>query len=188
MGTPASGVLTNCTGTATGLTAGKATNLFNTVSATVTDSTGRITYPAQPRFIATLSGSIANVTGDGTQYTLIADTAAVNIGSYYSTSTGIFTAPVTGFYHFDFTFNLAQLVASHTGLLINYHINSTDFQLLLNNPYIQSFDTSQLGATTSFNVQLSATNTLSVNIGVYGGTKTVDLLSSGTYFSGYLIG
>lgn len=79
-------------------TAGSA--LFNN-STTNIDSTGRFTNSAQPCFCAILSTTQSNVTGDGTLYTIIFDTERFDRGSNYNNTTGIFTAPVTGIYHFS---------------------------------------------------------------------------------------
>jgi hypothetical protein len=58
------------------------------------DSLGRVTTPFQPSFnaIRTTSSPHANV--------VVYSTADTNIGSHYSTSTGRFTAPVSGTYYF----------------------------------------------------------------------------------------
>lgn len=59
------------------------------------DSSGRVTMPAQPAFLAyhTLLTST-------TPSEIIWGTTVYNIGSYYSTTTGRFTAPVAGTYFF----------------------------------------------------------------------------------------
>lgn len=68
---------------------------------------GQITMPLQPCFLAYLSSSTgANVTGDGTQYTILFDTVTTNVGSGYNSGTGTFTAPVAGNYLFNFTASL----------------------------------------------------------------------------------
>jgi len=62
------------------------------------DSSGYVTMPYQPCFLA-----YRTTTQTGTSpFTILFDTAPVNVGSGYSTSTGRFTAPVTGNYHFTF--------------------------------------------------------------------------------------
>ena len=60
------------------------------------DSAGRVTMPYQPAFTVTHSSN-ASLSG-----TIILDTPTLNIGGYYSTSTGRFTAPVGGSYYFIF--------------------------------------------------------------------------------------
>lgn len=70
LGTPASGVLTNCTGTASGLTAGNATNL-STGSFSVVESGGKLVFKYGTTAIASMDSSgnfisLANVTAYGT--------------------------------------------------------------------------------------------------------------------------
>lgn len=56
---------------------------------------------AQPLFSAFLTASQVDITGSGTQALVICDSATVNVGSYYNTITGLFTAPKTGKYFFS---------------------------------------------------------------------------------------
>jgi hypothetical protein len=77
---------------------------FQTVntSRVIIDKLGRVTMPYQPCFYA--YGGAANPTLSGTAQALVFTTAATNIGSYYSTTTGKFTAPVAGNYIFHWHF------------------------------------------------------------------------------------
>ena len=65
------------------------------------DSSGFVTKPLQPAFEAT-SGTFSGDGSVGGTETFVFSSARVNIGSHYNASTGIFTAPVTGLYHFSF--------------------------------------------------------------------------------------
>ena len=58
------------------------------------DASGRVTMPYQPVFSATLTAG--NVANDVVRWNSI----AVNVGSHYSSSTGRFTAPISGVYYF----------------------------------------------------------------------------------------
>ena len=64
------------------------------------DTAGRVTTPYQPAFHATSSN------GPTTGTVWIFNGVVFNIGSYYSTTSGRFTAPVAGTYHF-YVFGLA---------------------------------------------------------------------------------
>jgi hypothetical protein len=68
-----------------------------TLGAMTVDSSGRVNLPYQPRFYARTTG-ILGTAGSNTKITY--QQADVNTGSHYSTSTGLFTAPVTGVYYF----------------------------------------------------------------------------------------
>ena len=63
------------------------------------DSSGRVTTPYQPMVYASkTTGNWANYYNGGAGTTFVFDTAPVNVGSSYNTSTGIFTCPVAGYY------------------------------------------------------------------------------------------
>lgn len=89
---------------------------------------GQITMPLQPTFLAYLSASTANnVTGDGTQYTVICDTETTDVGGNYNNSTGVFTAPVTGNYLLNFTATYQNLTSGHTNNQIRIITTSATF-------------------------------------------------------------
>jgi hypothetical protein len=92
------------------------TALFDN-STTNIDSTGRFTNSAQPAFSAYAASGFNSVTGDGTIYTIPFDTVLVNRGSYYNTSNGVFTAPVTGVYYFCAAIQFNNVVAQNVAYL-----------------------------------------------------------------------
>ena len=57
---------------------------------------GHVTMPAQPRFYAYGNEGSTHVSGSTVRFTR----TLVNTGSHYSSSTGRFTAPVSGDYYF----------------------------------------------------------------------------------------
>ena len=59
---------------------------------------GIVTTPSQPSFWATVSNDYTGYNSTDYSSGLIFNTALYNIGGHYSTSTGRFTAPVTGTY------------------------------------------------------------------------------------------
>jgi C1q domain len=84
------------------------------------DQSGRVTMPYQPAFMAIGDGRSAY--GPGTDF--IYGTTRFNIGNHYSTSTGRFTAPITGRYAF-----YANTMGDSTDarLMIRIVINGTDY-------------------------------------------------------------
>ena len=59
------------------------------------DASGRVTMPYQPAFLA------SNPPNPVTVGTVVFSTTGFNVGGHYSTSTGRFTAPLTGTYFFE---------------------------------------------------------------------------------------
>ena len=93
------------------------------------DSAGRVTMPYQPSFFSYYSAgfSVPAYNSD-----IVYDTVEHNIGSHYSTSTGRFTAPVTGIYRFVHKINTpindtieAKLNKNGTEVCRSYTIAST---------------------------------------------------------------
>ena len=77
------------------------------------DTAGRVTMPYQPAFSAHNGG--ANSSG-----AIVFATTLYNNGSHYSTSTGRFTAPVTGMYYFN-----TQHLANPNAFDMSFNKNGT---------------------------------------------------------------
>lgn len=79
---------------------------------------GEITNPLQPAFLASLPSNDANVTGNGTTYTLGVPTALTEVfdqNADFNTN-GTFTAPVTGKYYLTFQIRISGVAAATTTL------------------------------------------------------------------------
>lgn len=73
---------------------------MNTTTQTAQPSQVGITRSdKQPAFLAYLNTSVTDVTGDGTQYTVIYDTEVYDQSSNFNLATSTFTAPFTGRYN-----------------------------------------------------------------------------------------
>ena len=75
-----------------------------------------VTTSTQPVFMAYLSTTQSNVSGDGTTVQVVYDTALVNQGSNYNAGTGVFTVPITGNYIFT-----ASNILMNTVLVTGYN-------------------------------------------------------------------
>lgn len=142
-----------------------------------------------PAFAAYNSADQADVSGEGTNYTVQFGTELYDVTSSYNIGTGIFTAPLAGKYCFT-----VSCCATTFG-------TSTSMQVLLittgGNFYIEYLD--DLASVTinvsqgSVTVPMLLGDTAFVKFKSSGGTKTIDLLGHATtgvvapYFAGYMI-
>jgi hypothetical protein len=158
-----------------------------TQAATYTDL-GKYRATKQPAFLAYLTSSALNVTGDGTTYVIVYSAEQFDVGNDFNTGTGIFTAPVTGKYPLSFVVSLDQLAAGHTSLLIQINTsNLTNIQTFRFNP--APILTSPTIVTGSLLCDMDAADTAKIQVTVSGSTKVVDVVGStagGSFFSGYL--
>jgi hypothetical protein len=71
----------------------------SSVNSITIDTSGRVLYPQNPAFCARNS---TNPNGDGTIRIIVFPTIDFNIGSGYNSTTGRFTAPVSGVYYLTY--------------------------------------------------------------------------------------
>ncbi len=147
-----------------------------------------------PRFQSVLTASVANVTGDDTDYTILFNNEIYDTTSGYDPATGIFTAAVAGLYKFHSQVVLAEIDVAHT---------RTDPYLLFKTAAgAERMRTTKISSPSSgatlgyYSYELSGQflmdygDTVQVVADVKNGTKVVDIYGStgqeSTFFEGSL--
>ena len=158
------------------------------------DANNRINYPYQPAFYAHRTSSYTLAAGSGDTL-LSTNSATVNRGNHYSTSTGRFTAPVAGLYKFDVHLSCYATQSSSLGsqddsMNLTLAINGADLgrnagaRTQMFNAGMNSANGVELG------VSFSAV--LNLNVGDYVQPEmndvSVAMVVSNTNFCGYLLG
>ena len=140
------------------------------------DSSGRITRAQNISFKA--YSTVGDVTFTSTQSTVIWSTTEHNLGNCYSNSTGRFTAPVAGTYHFGAHF-YRQGTADYSRIWIYTNTNNTAYAILpASNP-----STIQAHCTTYMN----ANDYAYVQAGIQA-TGQYYFADNHSFFYGFLIG
>ena len=153
----------------------------------IIDNSGRVTMPLQPYFQVRSSAGNQTNTWEAGQVIKF-QTVGVNQGSHYSTSTGRFTAPVAGFYQFNFNgFGYLHSGASvgTTTVQITLNINGSNFIYLAYNLNSNGSGTTYPELSGSAAVYLSANDY--AQIFVQGGGVYADTSNQYTAFSGFLV-
>ena len=151
-------------------------NYYNSGASLKIDSSGHVTMPNVPRYLYNGGTTLAN----NTIVTLKPQTAIISTGGHYSTSTGMFTAPVGGTYAFGLW-----------GLMYSANTNTITIYALKNNAQwgdvVQSNPTSP-HFMTNCNIicELSTNDTFSWAIN--RSTNTADAYSGQWNQWGYLLG
>jgi len=147
------------------------------------DSSGRVTMPYQPAFLAYL----VTTTGKATSVSVVPGTFATyyNVGGHYSTSTKRFTAPVAGLYLFTGTIATEGSAGSFNYLSCEFWVNGSrtfvgGWQGNSSPSYSKSASSVVLSLSASDYVELACETNKAFNI--QGGSANY------TYFNGYLVG
>lgn len=151
--------------------------------------TGEVTMPLQPAFLATLTNSLTNLTGDGTSYNVIFDTEIYDQGSDFNLGTSVFMAPVTGRYHFAVGLFYQSLGVLFTDGSLTLSTSNRNYALTRGN-YGALQTSGFLSWGNNCYVDMDLGDEAVVTIVISGSTKTVGLLGDSgaiNFFSGVLV-
>lgn len=125
--------------------------------------------------LATMNTTVNNVTGDSTVYEpIIFDTATFDVGSNYSVSTGLFTAPSTGKYLVTVAITFSGIGVAHTSGEVRVYLNGATYTRSSFNPAVNAVG-GLFTFCTSIIIPVSATGTIGIAGIVNGSTKTVGI-------------
>ena len=154
----------------------------------IMDSSGQLTYPYQPCFSAYLSAYQYNIADNGT---IIFDAEAFDVGYDFNTTTGTFTAPVTGKYLLTYSVDVSSLdsAASYYWLKLltsnrNYYAPFIPTSLLLSSDGRMTFQNTVVA-------DMDASDTAYITLDRSGGVTQADIVGGGSqysWFHGYLLG
>lgn len=142
------------------------------------------------RFLAYNSVTDSNVTGDGTQYTIVCNQEIIDYANNYDPSTGVFTATYSNAeYQFSGCISIDQVSTLHTS--IDFYLVTTQQTFLLHSTTGISLLPTGLAVNFSVMAPMVINDTAFLRAVVSGSTKTVDVIGSAspfeTYFSGATI-
>lgn len=179
---------------------GTATNVFTSNGAGVSPSWQAPATPVAKAFMAYASANLTNVTGAGVLYTVLFDSTTRNDGTAYAAGTGLFTAPVTGFYSFSCTLDLVSGTAFSAGSRLIVSTNGSVMSQVLGefnpNP-IATFTNALLILSYSWMQKMTAGDTVGItivststlqDISVVGNAISSSVNTQMSTFSGFLAG
>ncbi len=170
---------------------GGANDNFASAVAMEVELTGEVNFPLTPCFLASVNSSILNVTGDGTQYTVIFESEKFDQGSDYNITTGVFTAPVTGRYALQVNLEMFGIVVGMTQGNLVLRTSNREYRFTFNNPGVVITPGTDFIFNGSATCDMDASDTALVVIEISNDALVADVRGGGatdalTFFSGQL--
>lgn len=169
-----------------------ASTALGTTNVMHSTTAGEINYPLQPCFLAYVSPTTTNQSGDGTVVTVVYNNEVFDQNADFDSTTGIFTSPVTGRYLLTNCTNLLNLNVAHNDYLFQLNCSNRNMRSIQLNPGpVLNSSNLSLNFTSCTYMDMDAADTAATVWAVNGSTKTVGLSGSTTIllnsFSGSLI-
>ena len=144
---------------------------------------GEVTFPLTPAFFV-ISASQANITGDGTTYTVQFTTEVSDQGGDYASNA--FTAPVTAGYDLTVNLRLTGLTSSTTAATLTFVLSNRSLYSSINAGVARDSDSNLINL--EMNVpfaDMDSADTFTITMQVSHGSATVDIAST-SYVAGRL--
>ncbi len=145
-----------------------------------------VTMPKQPGFLAQITSTVEDVTGDTTLYSLA---AAIWTEIYDQNSdflNGTFIAPVTGIYHFDFNLAFSGITGNHVNTFIDLVASNRTLRVYSGSPTATVGSGGTITITRSIDVDMDAADTFHVEFYVKDTDRDIDI-GTNTWLSGRLV-
>jgi hypothetical protein len=130
-------------------------------------------------FAAGLLNDAVNLTGDGTNYSFnsLAWNQEYDLASAFNAATGVFTAPLFGYYEFKVQLALDNLAVGHTEGLLSLVVGGTTYQLNLGNYGAMRTSSNNLTQQGTVTVYMVPNDTAYIQLRISNSTKSVGVLS-----------
>jgi hypothetical protein len=149
---------------------------------------GEVTMAAQPAFLFYNAASVANVTGDATDYAAVFATELIDQTDDYASN--IFTCPISGRYRFSVSVTFTGIASGHTRGRLRLVTTDYTYEAYWN-PYNETASTDGNSfVSLSVLADMDITDTARVTTLIGGGAKACDFGGTGeliTSFCGELV-